>query len=227
MTLKVGDRIRYNAGKGLATILDIKGNGRHTLYVLSDGDSQIDLEKKVGKPGGVEVLPVPVPEPEIVEYKFTDPESVLPKTNVEIPMPPAELAKEVTDSASVIDVISAGLEANEPLTDEEVDAAAEAVAAVLDTDQEDLGPELLDPPEGEIAEQLQEELGVAPEELMDTIVEIDNTLENFADGEAVEEHAEEPVAGLIDPNGPQLRHVNEGKFVEKPEDEESTDESEA
>lgn len=56
MSLKVGQLIKYNADKASGRILSISSNGKHTLYRLSNGDEQLDLDKKVGKPGGVRVI---------------------------------------------------------------------------------------------------------------------------------------------------------------------------
>lgn len=57
--LKVGDCIKYNAGKASGVILAIRGNGKHTIYILNNGDRLLDLDQKVGKPGGVIVVPPP------------------------------------------------------------------------------------------------------------------------------------------------------------------------
>lgn len=57
MTLQVGDMIEYNAGKRSGRILAIDNNGKHALFKISNGDQLLDLHTKVGKPGGVRVLP--------------------------------------------------------------------------------------------------------------------------------------------------------------------------
>lgn len=226
MTLKVGDRIRYNAGKSFATILDIQGNSRHILYTLSDGNSQTDLEKKVGKPGGVEILT-----------------PLLPKMDIEIPMPPVQPPKEIVDPEPVIDVISAGLETNEPLTDEDnvavlntdqEESTSEPATEEVVPDQEDIGPEPVDPPkileENEpditLVEVSETQYALGPTTKLSSEVSVcDGTPLDVTetDGEAVEENTDEPeakveetVSELIDPDGPQLRYVDEGKLVEKP-----------
>lgn len=56
MTLKVGDLISYSAGKASGKILAINNNGRHSMYRLSNGDELVDLDKQVGRPGGVRVI---------------------------------------------------------------------------------------------------------------------------------------------------------------------------
>jgi len=61
MSLKVGDLIEYNAGKASGRILAIRSTGKHLLFRISNGDELLDLNKLLGKPGGVKVLEGPSP----------------------------------------------------------------------------------------------------------------------------------------------------------------------